>query len=55
MNLADVKCTCGAKMIWGGSHESEEVEEGYVGTVHNLSCSRIGCWNRMLFYEVMKE
>jgi len=41
-------------MIWGGSHESEE-EEGFVGTVHNLSCSRIGCWNHMLFYEVMKE
>ena len=54
MNLANAECTCGAKMIWGGSHESEE-EEGFVGTVHNLSCSRIGGWNHMLFYEVMKE
>ena len=36
MNLANAECTCGAKMIWGGSHESEE-EEGFVGTVHNLS------------------
>jgi len=53
MHVSEMECPCGANMIWGGSHDTED--EGFLGMVHNLSCSRRGCENHMLFWEVLKE